>query len=101
MTGMNRVYLIGIIENVSGFIDEHRPMKAEIMTPYSHKTDSGWEKSYEKHTLQFFGEEAKFLARHAKKGDHIAIEGTIRTPNDTPSIHITHILWLSTPQNNQ
>lgn len=107
MKGLNKAYLIGHIgqdPEVRTTATGKQLVKLSLATSNNRKVNDAWVDTPDWHRLTMFDKTAEFIGTHARKGDVLAVECTIRPNKWTDKENVVHyevsllvdrVLWLN------
>ena len=107
LKGLNKAYLIGHIgqdPELRATATGKSLVKLSLATPNSRKVGDEWIDTPDWHRLTLFDTNAEFIAKHARKGDVLAVECTIRPNRWTDASNtvryevnliVDRVLWLN------
>lgn len=107
MHGLNKVYLIGHIGHdpeIRTTASGKQLVKLSLATPHRRKVGEEWVDTPDWHRLTLFDANATFVSAHARKGDTLAVECSLRpnqwtdknnVPHSEVNILVDRVLWLS------
>lgn len=93
MKGLNKAYLIGNLgqdPELRVTASGKSLLKLSLATPNARKVGEEWVETPDWHRLSFWGKDAEYVARYAKKGDLLAVECAIRQNKWTDKDNVVH-----------
>lgn len=81
MNGLNKAYLIGNLgadPEIRAAASGLAVTRVSLATPGRRKVGEGWVDEPDWHRVTFFGRDAEYVARYAKKGATLAVECAVR-----------------------
>ncbi len=88
MRGINTVTILGHLGHdpeLRHTAKGHQVLELGIATNRSIKRDNEWSEETDWHRVKLWNQQAEFVATHARKGDVVVVQGSLRTESWTDS----------------